>query len=216
MRLFHRSKKIRNRLRFSPDQIDLILSKYRFKDDEIVSDYIVPNSKQIIALITKCKSINVNFITDEEKEFSLDLTPEYKIQQVIEKVAQYLQVEKYQIKLYYQSELLEDSLITLHQYYIDDGSTIIVKIKKISKKQPGSYQIFIKFITGKYFILDVLPTDKIRDLAMKLEIETGIQQRKMALICRGRIIFPLDDSDPTLEEKEIVPDSTLHLRPIIK
>ena len=172
---------------------------------------MVPNSKQIIKSITKSKTINVNFITDEGKKFSLDLTPEYNIKQVIEKVAQYLQVEKYQVKLYYKSELLENSSITLHRYWIDDGSTINVTIKKISIKQPGSYQIYVKLLTADYFTLDVLPTDKTRDLAMKLEIATGLQQRKMILNYNGRNIIPRDDSDPTLEEKGVVAYSTLHM-----
>ena len=102
--------------------------------------------------------------------------------------------------------------INLNHYWIIDGSTINVTIKKISKVQPGSYKIYIKLLTGKHVTFDVLPTDKIKDLVMKLEIEVGIPYRKILLISNGRIINAFDNDDPTFEEKGVVADSTLVIR----
>lgn len=210
-------KKIESKIKVSMDKIDLRTINHRFLNNEIVSNYIVPYSNQVIELFTEndeFEAINVNFITDEGNEFSLNLNPEYTILQVIEKVAQHLQVEISQVQLFYESEFLEPKYnsINLFHYWIIDGSTINVKIKKISKDQPGSYKVFIKLLTGKHVTYDALPTDIFKDLAMKLEIDTGIPYRRMLLIFKGRIINTSDDEDPTLEEKGVVADSTLHIR----
>ena len=91
----HWKKHIESKIKVSIDQIDLRTINHRFSNDQIVSNYIYPYSNQVIELFTEndeFEPINVNFITDEGMEFLLNLNPEYTIQQVIEKVAQHLQV----------------------------------------------------------------------------------------------------------------------------
>lgn len=136
-------------------------------------------------------------------KFTLKFIPKYKIDQVIDKIAQYLNIESIRITLYHNDVKLCNNLtdISLH-----DGSAIKVVIEEI---QQGSFKIKIIMWTSKEVILYVNPKDTLKDLALKLSDKEKITINSRFMIYKGKLLSLNDDS--TIEENGIIENSCLHL-----
>ncbi len=71
----------------------------------------------------------------------------------------------------------------------------------------NAMQIFVKSFTGKPITLEVEPTDRIEDVRLKIQAETGISPVHQSLIFAGK---QLEDGN-TLQDYSIQKDATLHL-----
>ncbi|KAI1720606.1 ribosomal protein s27a domain-containing protein [Ditylenchus destructor] len=69
-------------------------------------------------------------------------------------------------------------------------------------------QIFVKTLGGSTLVLDASPSDTVGFQKEKIQCEEGIPSNVQRLLYAGK---QLDDDDLTLEECEIIGDSTLHL-----
>ena len=78
----------------------------------------------------------------------------------------------------------------------------------ISSFFPSAFQICVKTIEDKTIVLDVRPSDTIRDIKNKIQEKEGLKPEYQQLMHMGK---PLKDPSKTLSSLNIVKDANIHL-----
>ena len=159
--VFSLKVQISQQINVFPDHIELCINKKYLEDEGLINQYVNDNNS-IIDLLTendKNKIINLNFVNmNGDHHFSLKFVPRYSIRRLIHRTAELLNIKPHQINLFYNNIPLYESGGPIYDHCIHDGETIQYKIDKVL---PGSFQIFVKNLTGKHITFYVSTTNKI-------------------------------------------------------
>lgn len=193
-----------------PDHMQLKINGSHFQDDDCISDFLKDNDK-VIKVITQNdlnKIIHLNFVNmNKEQQFTLKFIPKYEVQQVIDRLAIFLNTKPYQIDVFYENTPLNPT-DSLFDYSIHDGS--IIKFKTYDGSS-GSYPIKIKnTYSGESYTVDVLSSYTIDDLVSKIHEQIDLLNSITHLVMEGRVLYP-SYNNLKLRELGIKEGSILHI-----
>lgn len=190
--------------------MQLKINGSHFQDDDCISDFLKDNDK-VIKVITQNdlnKIIHLNFVNmNKEQQFTLKFIPKYEVQQVIDRLAIFLNTKPYQIDVFYENTPLNPT-DSLFDYSIHDGS--IIKFKTYDGSS-GSYPIKIKnTYSGESYTVDVLSSYTIDDLVSKIHEQIDLLNSITHLVMEGRVLYP-SYNNLKLRELGIKEGSILHI-----
>ena len=184
------------RLTFAGKQISFgrTFSHYNIKDGDTLQ--LVPRRPHHTICIKTARIL-----------FSPTITLKVDLTDTIENVMSQLQdeiripIDEQKLSTHYRKRL--DNSLTLSDYNIKDKSVLY-----LTHYPRGGEDIYIRSVTGKTIVIEVLPTDTISDLKRMIEDKEGTSPTDQTLFYAGQ---QLDDDASTLESYDIPITLDLHI-----
>ena len=190
---------------FPSDQQGLVCPPYVLEDGQDLSDYDIKEN-DTIQLMPTLFGMDVVVKINTGEAILLEVEASCSIADVKAQICSKKGIPSAEQCLYFAGKALEDDY-TLSDYKVDRGSTLYVF-------SPHIMVIFVKTVTGEAIPLDVIPSDTIQSVKVKLQYNSLAR----LFLARSSLVFTgkqLED-EGKLSDYDIQESSTLHLvRPVL-
>ena len=182
------------------------LNYYKIKSNSIIQLKISSFDKSKSFIETKEeKSICIFIKPLNLSQISINVKPSTKIEDIKKIAKEKLGIPVEKQNLLYELKTLENQK-SLREYNILNNSILHLLTKKENINKENK-KIYIRTLDGKYFFINISPLNTIKDIKNKINGSKGIPVEEQKLFFQGKVLEDIK----TIEQYNILPESTLHL-----